>query len=163
MDYSQVKEFIGIVDVSRFALCELSLDNCHIKLSKTGAGFGDLPATASAAVAVAAAPRAAVPVAASTPQAVSTPITILPEEVVPKVEGNIITSPIVGTFYVSAGPDKPPIKNVGDSIKKGEVLCIVEAMKVMNEIASEFDGTLAEVIAKNESMVEYGAPLFRIV
>ena len=160
MDYSQVKEFIGIVDASGFALCELSLDNCHIRLSKTGAGFSEAPA---AAVAVAATPRAAVSPPASLPQAVSSPITILPEEVPQKVEGNIVTSPIVGTFYLSAGPDKPPLKNVGDSVKKGDVLCIVEAMKVMNEITSEFDGTLAEVVAKNESMVEFGAPLFRIV
>jgi len=163
MDYSQVKEFVGIVDTSGFALCELSLDNCHIKLSKTGGGFSDsapvLPMVSAAAVSV---PGAAAVSIAPSPQSIQTPITILPEEVPPKVDGNIVTSPLVGTFYVSAGPDKPVFKNVGDSVKKGDVLCIVEAMKVMNEIASEFDGTLAEVIAKNESMVEFGASLFRI-
>ncbi|MCL2853821.1 MAG: acetyl-CoA carboxylase biotin carboxyl carrier protein [Defluviitaleaceae bacterium] len=164
MDYNQVKEFIGIIDASGFALCELSLDNCHIKLSKTGVGFGEAASVAPAAVAAAVTTsRAAAATAPIIPQAVQTPITILPEEVPPKVEGNVVTSPIVGTFYLSAGPDKPSFKNVGDSVKKGDILCIVEAMKVMNEITSEFDGTLAEIIAKNEAMVEYGAPLFRIV
>jgi len=166
MDYNQVKEFIGVVDASGFLLCELSLDNCHVKLSKTGAGFGDT-ASAPAPVTVAAAtvaPRAAAPAVAvpSIPQAIQTPITILPEEAPKQVEGNVVTSPIVGTFYTSAGPDKPVLKNVGDSVKKGDVLCIVEAMKVMNEVTSEFDGTLAEVIAKSEAMVEYCSPLFRI-
>ena len=163
MDYNQVKEFIGIVDKSGFMLCELSLDNCHIKLSKTGYGFAEPTSAAPAAVAVAAAPKVAAAAAANIPQAIQTPITILPEETPPKLEGNVVTSPLVGTFYISAGPDKPVFKNVGDSVKKGDVLCIVEAMKVMNEVTSEFDGTLAEVLAKNESMVEYGAPLFRVV
>ena len=161
MDYNQVKEFIGIVDASGFVLCELNLDNCHIKLSKTGAGFNETVSSLSVPALAAQKSVAAAPV--SLPQALQSPITILPEEVAPQVEGNIVTSPIVGTFYVSAGPDKPVFKNVGDIVKKGDVLCIIEAMKVMNEITSEFDGALAEVIARNEAMVEYGAPLFRIV
>ena len=74
----------------------------------------------------------------------------------------IITSPMVGTFYSSDAPDKPAYVKVGDKINKGQVVCIVEAMKLMNEIESEFDGEVVEVGAKNEEMVEYGAPLFKI-
>ena len=74
----------------------------------------------------------------------------------------IRTSPMVGTFYSSDAPDKPAYVKVGDKINKGQVVCIVEAMKLMNEIESEFDGEVVEVCAKNEEMVEYGAPLFKI-
>ena len=81
----------------------------------------------------------------------------------PKDENlQIITSPMVGTFYSSDAPDKPAYVKVGDKIHKGQVVCIVEAMKLMNEIESEFDGEVVEVCAKNEEMVEYGAPLLKI-
>ena len=74
----------------------------------------------------------------------------------------IIKSPMVGTFYASSSPDKPPYVKVGDKIKKGQVVCIVEAMKLMNEIESEFDGEIAEICIKDGGMVEYGKPLFKI-
>ena len=73
-----------------------------------------------------------------------------------------ITSPMVGTFYASDAPDQPAYVKVGDKIHKGQVVCIVEAMKLMNEIESEFDGEVVEICAKNEEMVEYGKPLFKI-
>ena len=69
---------------------------------------------------------------------------------------------MVGTFYASDAPDKPAYVKVGDKIHKGQVVCIVEAMKLMNEIESEFDGEVVEICAKNEEMVEYGKPLFKI-
>ena len=74
----------------------------------------------------------------------------------------IIKSLMVGTFYASSSPDKPPYVKVGDKIKKGQVVCIVEAMKLMNEIESEFDGEIAEICIKDGEMVEYGKPLFKI-
>ena len=74
----------------------------------------------------------------------------------------IVKSPMVGTFYASSAPDKEPYVKVGDKVHKGQVLCIVEAMKLMNEIESEFDGEIAEVCVKNEDIVEYGMPLFKI-
>ena len=74
----------------------------------------------------------------------------------------IVKSPMVGTFYASSAPDKDPFVKVGDKVHKGQVLCIVEAMKLMNEIESEFDGEIVEVCAKNEDIVEYGTPLFKI-
>ena len=74
----------------------------------------------------------------------------------------VITSPMVGTFYASSAPDKDPFVKVGDHISKGQVVCIVEAMKLMNEIESEFDGEIVEICVKNEDVVEYGTPLFKI-
>lgn len=74
----------------------------------------------------------------------------------------IVKSPMVGTFYASSAPDKEPFVKVGDKIKKGQVVCIVEAMKLMNEIESEFDGEVVEICVNNEDMVEYGAPLFKL-
>lgn len=78
-------------------------------------------------------------------------------------EGNIVVCPIVGTFYSSSSPSKPSFVKVGDKIKEGDTICIIEAMKVMNEIKSQFTGEIAEIFVKNEEMVEYNQPLFRIV
>lgn len=74
----------------------------------------------------------------------------------------IVKSPMVGTFYESSSPDAEAFVKIGDKVKKGQVLCIVEAMKLMNEIESEFDGEIVEVCVKNEDVVEYGMPLFKI-
>jgi len=73
-----------------------------------------------------------------------------------------VNSPFVGTFYRSASPDSPPFADVGQVVKKGQVLCIVEAMKLMNEIEAEQPGRLTEVLVQNGSPVEYGEPLFRL-
>ena len=77
-------------------------------------------------------------------------------------EGNIVKSPMVGTFYLKPDPNSVPYVEVGQTVKKGDVLCIIEAMKLMNEIESEFDGTISEILVKDGEMVEYGKPLFRI-
>ena len=74
----------------------------------------------------------------------------------------IIKSPMVGTFYASSAPNKPPFVKVGDKIHKGQVVCIVEAMKLMNEIESEFDGEVVEICVNNEDVVEYGKPLIKL-
>jgi acetyl-CoA carboxylase biotin carboxyl carrier protein len=76
--------------------------------------------------------------------------------------GVLITSPFVGTFYRAPAPEAPPFVDIGQSVRKGQVVCIVEAMKLMNEIESEFDGKILEILAKNAEHVEYGQPLFRI-
>ena len=75
---------------------------------------------------------------------------------------NIVTSPLVGTFYSSPSPDAKPFVSVGDSVKKRQLIAIIEAMKLMNEIESEFDGVVEAVLVKDESVVEFGQPLFRI-
>lgn len=79
-----------------------------------------------------------------------------------KLEGNVIKSPLVGTFYSASSPDAEPFVKVGDTVKKGQVLGIVEAMKLMNEIESEYDGVIKEIQIENEQVVEYGQPLFVI-
>lgn len=76
--------------------------------------------------------------------------------------GKIIKSPIIGTFYASAAPGKPSFVTVGSKVKKGSVVCIVESMKLMNEITSEFDGTVAEVYVSDGQAVEFDQPLFRL-
>lgn len=75
---------------------------------------------------------------------------------------NVVTSPLVGTFYASASPESDAFVKVGDTVKKGQVLGIIEAMKLMNEIESEFDGVVEAILVNNEDVVEFGQPLFRI-
>lgn len=77
-------------------------------------------------------------------------------------EGNIVKSPMVGTFYIKPSPTAEAYVEVGKEVKKGDVLCIIEAMKLMNEIESEYVGTIAEILVKDGETVEYGTPLFRI-
>lgn len=102
--------------------------------------------------------------AASVPvQAV--PAAVEAQEAAPQekeVTGNVVKSPLVGTFYEAPSPESKPFVQVGDVVKKGQVLGIVEAMKLMNEIESEFDGTVKEILVKNEQMVEFGQPMFVI-
>jgi acetyl-CoA carboxylase biotin carboxyl carrier protein len=108
--------------------------------------------------------------AAGAPTSVAAPLPppppiqlVVPAEKAKPVEtGSIITSPFVGTFYRAPSPEAPPFADVGQNVRKGQVVCIVEAMKLMNEIESEFDGKLLEILVKNAEHVEYGQPLFRI-
>lgn len=101
-----------------------------------------------------AAVSAPVQAAAETPAAAAAPETA--------ATGNLMTSPLVGTFYSASSPDAEPFVKVGDTVKKGQVLGIIEAMKLMNEIESEYDGVVQEILVQNEEVVEYGQPLFRI-
>jgi acetyl-CoA carboxylase biotin carboxyl carrier protein len=85
-----------------------------------------------------------------------------PAKVVEDVNIKLVESPIVGTYYSSAGPDSGEFVKLGDTVKVGQTLCIVEAMKLMNDIESDFAGEIVEILVKNEQMVEYGQPLFKI-
>jgi acetyl-CoA carboxylase biotin carboxyl carrier protein len=98
------------------------------------------------------APLAAAP---AQPQATAPTETELPA-------GNIVKAPLVGTFYAAASPDEPPYVKVGDSVKKGDVLMIIESMKLMNEVTSDFDGVVEEIYVANGDPVEYDQPLLRI-
>lgn len=116
---------------------------------------------------VVAAPQAvaAVPAAAVTPETVQNALPAQENIQQPREEsldGNVVKSPLVGTFYNAPSPDAEPYVKVGDTVKKGQVLAIVEAMKLMNEIESEFDGTVEKILVSNEEVVEYGQPLFVI-
>lgn len=108
------------------------------------------------------------PVLAESPVQVVARENAAEEKSVPKqnetkdVQGNIIKSPLVGTFYTAPAEDAAPFVTEGSEVKKGQTLGIVEAMKLMNEIESEFEGTVAEILVENGQMVEFGQPLFRI-
>ena len=86
----------------------------------------------------------------------------VPAEASMATEGDIVESPLVGVAYLAAGPDKPAFVTVGDSVKKGQTLVIIEAMKVMNEIPAPKDGVVTEILVSNEEMVEFGKGLVRI-
>ena len=88
--------------------------------------------------------------------------TSAPAEASVAAEGDVVESPLVGVAYLAAGPDKPAFVSVGDSVKKGQTLVIIEAMKVMNEIPSPKDGVVTEILVSNEEMVEFGKGLVRI-
>lgn len=77
-------------------------------------------------------------------------------------EGKFITSPMVGTFYAAASPDSPPYVRVGDKVEEGRVVCIIEAMKVMNEVKATVSGTVAEILLRNGDPIEFGTKLFRV-
>lgn len=77
-------------------------------------------------------------------------------------EGNVVKSPIVGTFYAAPSPDKAPFVKVGDSVKKGDIIMIIESMKLMNEVQSDFDGTVAEILVENGEAVEFDQPIMII-
>lgn len=87
----------------------------------------------------------------------------VPEESSYEKKGNVVTSPLVGVFYAAPAEGAEPFVKVGTQVKKGQSLAIVEAMKLMNEIESEFDGTVTEIFVENGAPVEYGQPLFQIV
>ena len=80
----------------------------------------------------------------------------------PALDGHVLTSPIVGTFYAAPSPDSPPYVEIGARVEKGQVVCIVEAMKLMNEIEADVSGTVSSVVPDNGDPVEFGAPLFVI-
>lgn len=107
--------------------------------------------------------KQAAPVASVAPVAVAAPAAApaaAPEAA--SVSGNIVTSPIVGTFYAAPSPDKPPFVKVGDTVNAGDVVCIIESMKLMNEINCEFSGRVAEVYVNNGEPVEFGQKIMRI-
>ena len=157
MDFNQIKELIKIVNDSEFKSFQLSADGVNISMSKnTSAAPVEVPTVAAPA------PVQVMPVAEAEKN-VSELVSAQDNKPAEVKAGNIIKSPIVGTFYSSAKPGSPAIKSKGDKVKKGEVVCIVEAMKIMNEITSEFDGVVDEILVENEQLVEFGQPLFRIV
>lgn len=157
MNIEEVKELIALINDSDIKNFELTLDNATVRISKTDGVMPSAPVQAA---------QASAPAAAQTASAPAAPVQTETPAPAPKAEakgGNIVKAPIVGTFYESAGPGKPVFAPVGSKVKKGDVLCIIEAMKIMNEVVSEFDGEVAEVMAENEQLVEFGQPLFRII
>lgn len=154
MDLKEIRKIVELMNEHGLTLFDMSKEGFQLKLRKgqdldaLRGLIGSLPAAAPAGYAPAAAPAQALP--AATPAAA------------PVEEGSAITSPMVGTFYRKPGPDSPAFANVGDVVSEGQTLCIIEAMKVMNEIKSEKSGTITAVLAEDGSPVQFGDPLFRI-
>ncbi len=150
MDIKQIQDLIRFV--SKSGVNEVSIEQEDFKITiKTNQVPTIVNATIPAAQPVAAAPA---PVAA-TPVSVAEPGADTSKYV-------IIKSPMIGTFYRSASPEKPLFVNVGDEIKPGSVLCIIEAMKLFNEIESEISGRIVKILVDNASPVEYDQPLFLV-
>lgn len=160
MDFEQIKELIKLIDSSELAFFEINTQSEHIKMDKSlnrnlsegsakSSNLNDAP----------------------TVQNITENI-VGKSESTAKSESNLnsedeedtitITSPMVGTFYSKPSPDSESFVNPGDKISKGKVLCIIEAMKLMNEIESEYDGTIVKCLVNEGDMVEYGQPLFKI-
>ena len=149
---SEIKELMEYIEASSFVEFELEREGFKIKLVKRSAltngaaGSGSPAAQAIAAAAVTQAVEAPVP----RPASVESP------------DVHLVKSPIVGTFYRAGSPTARSFVEVGDRVRKGQVLCIIEAMKLMNEIESDCDGEILEVLVANGQPVEYGEPLFKI-
>jgi acetyl-CoA carboxylase biotin carboxyl carrier protein len=149
MDIRKVKKLIELLDESGIAEIEITEGEESVRISRYGgSGPAPLPVSAPVAAPVAA---AAAPVSAA-PQA-----TAEAEE-----EGHAVTAPMVGTFYSSSSPGSPPFVQVGDRVNEGDTLCIVEAMKMMNQIEAEISGTIKSIRVQSGEPVEYGQILFMI-
>ena len=150
MDIASIKELVKVIDESSLTTFEMEQDGVKLVLKKE---------------AVAAPVAVASPVVAAAPVVTNAPVQVeenVKEEVKEVPTGKTINSPMVGTFYASSAPDKPAYVSVGDKVKKVQVVCIVEDIKLMNEIDSDVDGEIVEILVNNEDMVEFGQPMFVI-
>lgn len=155
IDWAEVNQVLDFMVQHNLEEFEYACGDLRIHLRKPAAGGGLMPLAAAA------------PVASSQPvQAVSAaaPASAAPVTAEPAAEEglHLVKSPIVGTFYGAPNPSAPPFVQVGEKVKVGQVLCIVEAMKLMNEIESDVAGELVRVLVENGQPVEYGQPLFAI-
>ena len=144
MDIRKIKKLIEIIEESDIAELEIKEGEESIRISRYSA--------APAAVAYAPAPVAAAPIVAASAAAPA-------EE---KITGHVVKSPMVGTFYRSASPGTKVFTEVGQSVQVGDTLCIIEAMKILNQIESDKAGTITKILVENAEPVEYGQPLFII-
>jgi acetyl-CoA carboxylase biotin carboxyl carrier protein len=166
MDLNQIKQILDLVREHELSEFEIEHDGLRLKVRKdvNGAHVVTLPAPVGPTMVVpggaaavgqpVAAPAVATPTAAATAAADAAADT--------EIELAVVKSPIVGTFYRSAEPGADPFVEIGTTIKKGQVLCIIEAMKLMNEIDSEYDGEVMNIYVENGQPVQYGERLFAI-
>lgn len=155
MDVENILKLINAVSESELTEFNYDEGELHLKLSKK-----QKQVVVQAEAPVMAAPQTAteVPAAGATLTAQSA----TSQDVQPEYSGEEVKSPLVGTFYSAPSPDDASFVKVGDTVKKGQTLGIVEAMKLMNEIESEYDGVVQAILVENEEIVEYGQPLFVI-
>jgi acetyl-CoA carboxylase biotin carboxyl carrier protein len=154
LTFDQIKELIDLVWERKLQGVEIERSGFRLKIDGRTVSTSVDPA---GAVGGAAGIRAE-----AAPVEVETDEEATPEDVAESEGLSLLRSPIVGTFYTSPAPDADPYVRVGDPVKKGQVLCIVEAMKLMNEIESDENGVVEKIFPKNAQPVEYGEPLFAI-
>ncbi|MFO0443070.1 MAG: acetyl-CoA carboxylase biotin carboxyl carrier protein [Betaproteobacteria bacterium] len=148
MDLRKLKTLIDLVSESNISELEITEAEGKVRIVKGGpAAVAVMPAVAAAPVAVPVAPP---PAAQAAPA----------EAPAAPPAGKVIKSPMVGTFYRAASPGAKPFVDVGDAVKPGQAVCIIEAMKIMNEIESDLEGRIAKLLCENGQAVEFGPPLF---
>jgi acetyl-CoA carboxylase biotin carboxyl carrier protein len=150
MDLRKLKKLIDLVQESGIAELEITEGEEKVKIVKGGRATPEMVAMLPA------------PGAAPAPTALAAPAPPPAVEVPPKVEGHVLKSPMVGTFYRAPSPGAKPFVEVGDTVKAGQTVCIIEAMKLLNEIEADKDGVVKAVLAENGQPVEYGEPLLAI-
>ena len=153
IDINKISRLIKIVSESDIAELELKEGEEQIKITRT---------SNTVSVPVPVAQPAAYVAPAAVPAPVAAPAAAEADDSADTISGHVMKSPMVGTFYRSAGPGKDAFVNVGDSISNGKVLCIVEAMKLFNEIESEVSGKIVKILVDDASPVEYDQPLFLV-
>jgi acetyl-CoA carboxylase biotin carboxyl carrier protein len=157
LDFEDIERILELMRQHELSEFELEREGLKLRVRKTPTGFAELPAPVPAPNAAPASPTVplAPPPAASLPPA--------PAEVEDtEVDLAVVKSPIVGTFYRAPEPGAPSFVEIGEWVKKDQVLCIIEAMKLMNEITSEYEGEVASVYVENGKPVQYGERLFAI-
>ena len=150
--FDDLRQILDIIREHEFSELEVESEGFRLRVRKDG-GVNGVSATVPAAV-------AAAPAAVAMPSAVPSPAPAPTLDV--DMELAVVKSPIVGTFYRSPEPDAPAFVSPGDTVRKGQTLCIIEAMKMMNNIDSEYDGTIVKVYVENGQPVQYGERLFAI-
>lgn len=149
MDLRKLKTLIDLVAESTIAELEVSEGDSKVRIVKNlGTSAPQIQYVPIHMPAPVAAPAVAAPLAAD----------VAP----PEPEGNLVKAPMVGTFYRAPGPDKPAYVEIGQAVKSAEPICIIEAMKLLNEIEAGFDGVIKEILVESGQPVEFGQPLFRI-
>ena len=157
MNLDDVREILALMRDNGLSEFEIERDGLKLRLRKDSAGtVVTTPLVAAAYTPSAVVPQAAV--AAGPPVAAPADVDAAGTE----IELAVVKSPIVGTFYRSSEPGSPPFVEIGATVKKGQVLCIIEAMKLMNEIDSEYEGEIANIYVENGQPVQYGERLFAI-
>ncbi len=168
MDYKVILNLMKEMNHTDLTKLEIEEEGFKITLEKTAPTINmsqplQQPTLASNCVPVASVPTQTIHQEIKVPNSHTDVITMESVDKATNEEnGKKLVSPMVGTFYLASGPDKAPFVKVGDKVKKGQTVCIIEAMKLMNEIESELDGEIVKVLVNNEQMVEYGQPLFLV-
>jgi len=160
MDLRKLKKLIDLVEDSGIAELEVTEGEEKVKIVKSASGGREAvllsPSTGPAS------PLPAQPAAAGPGVAPAAGSPAQPAEAPTSLEGHIVKSPMVGTFYRSGSPGAKPFVDVGDTVKAGQTICVIEAMKLMNEIEADKDGVIKAIMVENGQPVEYGEPLMMI-